>query len=68
MSKIEKLSLNKTIDYSGETISYLIKEDDTNSNLQSYEEIVHKIHNAKKTIQLSSTENISNEIIMIQIK
>ncbi len=63
MSKIEKLSLNKTIDYSGETISYLIKEDDTNSNLQSYEEIVHKIHNAKKTIQLSSTENISNEII-----
>lgn len=48
MSKIEKLSLNKTIDYSGETISYLIKEDDTNSNLQSYEEIVHKIHNAKK--------------------
>lgn len=63
MSKIEKLNLNKMIDYSGETISYLIKEDDTSSDLQSYEKIVHKIHNAKKTIQLSSTENISNEII-----
>jgi hypothetical protein len=63
MGKIEKLSLNKTIDYSAETISYLIKEDDTSSNLQNYEEIIHKVHNAKKTIQLSSTENISNEII-----
>lgn len=63
MSKIEKLSLNKTIDYSGETIFYLIKEDNTSSNLQNYEEVIHKVHNAKKTIQLSSTENISNEII-----
>ncbi|NVJ53922.1 MAG: hypothetical protein HWD90_09495 [Campylobacteraceae bacterium] len=63
MGKIEKINLEKTIDYSGETISYLIKEDDTSSDLQSYEKIVHKIHNAKKTIQLSSTENISNEII-----
>lgn len=63
MSKIEKLSLNKTIDYSSETIFYLIKEDDTSSNLQNYEEVINKIHNAKKIIQLSSTENISNEII-----
>lgn len=63
MTKIEKLSLDKTIDCSGETISYLIKEDNTSSDLQNYEEIIHKIHNSKKTIQLSSTENISNELI-----
>lgn len=63
MTKIEKLSLDKTIDCSGETISYLIKEDNTSSDLQNYEEIILKIHNSKKTIQLSSTENISNELI-----
>jgi len=62
MSKIEKINLNEIVDYSDNEIDYFIEEG-SNSDLVNYGELIKKIYNAKKTIQISSTSIISNEII-----
>ncbi len=62
MSKIEKINLNKTIDYSDENIEYFIKKN-TESKLLDYQEIVDKIKGAKNSIKIASISNISNEIL-----
>ncbi len=62
MSKIEKLKKNKTINYSNDKIKYFIQENN-NSELVYYDEIISKIEHSKKKIQIASTSVISNKII-----
>ncbi len=62
MSKIEKLKKNETIDYSNDKIEYFIQENN-NSKLVYYDEIISKIEHSKKKIQIASTSVISNKII-----
>ena len=62
MSKIEKINLSKTIDYSTEMLEYFIQETNE-SNLVKYDDIIEKIYNANKTIQIASTSTISDGLI-----
>ncbi len=62
MSRIEKINLQETIDYSHNMVEYFIEENN-NSNLISYDDIISKIINAKITIQIASTSTIADNII-----
>ncbi|MEA2099973.1 MAG: hypothetical protein U9P72_07575 [Campylobacterota bacterium] len=62
MNRIETIDKSKTINYTDDKIDYFICENN-NSSLEDYQDVIGKIKNATKTIQIASTRTLSNKII-----
>ncbi len=62
MSIIQNINLNKTVDYSDDKIDYFIC-DGNERQLTDYSDIINKIKNASKIINIASTSKISDDII-----
>ncbi|HIP27411.1 MAG TPA: hypothetical protein EYG80_07135 [Flavobacteriaceae bacterium] len=62
MSKIETIKKSKTISYENESIEYFIEEN-SDSWLVDYTDIIHKIKNAKSIIKIAATSYVDEKII-----
>jgi len=61
MSSIKKISLEKTIDYSQDSLKYFCNQGG-NSSLISYQQIINKIRAAKECIKIATTNTIIDNI------
>ncbi|MBL1352766.1 MAG: hypothetical protein COA61_005445 [Zetaproteobacteria bacterium] len=61
MSLIKEISLDKTIDYSQDSLEYFL-EQGSDSGLINYQQITNKIRTAKEFVKIAATSTIIDEI------